>query len=239
MAIDKAVDSAQLEADLTAVADAIRAKTGSTATMTLDEMPGAIAGIETGGGGFTLEDLATGKEPSGEIVLDGVTIRNSAFRNCTGITKVTATNCQLLEAAFRGCSELTYAELSGSGGNQGYMLTDCTALTSAKISVTGTGSGWFWNCTALERADMGADFRYIGVYFCVNCQNLRALILRRTTALVTFAHANAMNNSSIVSGSGYVYVPDELVESYKAATNWAAYADQIKPLSELPEEASE
>ena len=31
----------------------------------------------------------------------------------------------------------------------------------------------------------------------------------------------------------YFYVPDDLVEDYKAATNWSAYADQIKPVSEL------
>ena len=34
---------------------------------------------------------------------------------------------------------------------------------------------------------------------------------------------------------GYVYVPDDLVEQYKVATNWVAYADRIKPLSELEE----
>lgn len=36
---------------LTAIADAIREKTGSTEKMTLDEMPTAISGITTGGGG--------------------------------------------------------------------------------------------------------------------------------------------------------------------------------------------
>lgn len=45
MAYDKLVDSAQLDADLTAVADAIRTKTGETGTMTLAEMPTKISGI--------------------------------------------------------------------------------------------------------------------------------------------------------------------------------------------------
>ena len=39
------------DTDLTKIADAIRAKDGSTGTMTLAEMPGRIAAIETGGGG--------------------------------------------------------------------------------------------------------------------------------------------------------------------------------------------
>lgn len=36
---------------LTAIANAIRGKTGKTAALTLDQMPTEIAGIETGGGG--------------------------------------------------------------------------------------------------------------------------------------------------------------------------------------------
>lgn len=42
---------------LTAIADAIRAKTGGTTEMTLDQMATAISGIQTGGGGLT---VATG-----------------------------------------------------------------------------------------------------------------------------------------------------------------------------------
>ena len=36
---------------LTAIADAIRGKTGGTDALTLDDMPAAIASIQTGGGG--------------------------------------------------------------------------------------------------------------------------------------------------------------------------------------------
>ena len=35
---------------------------------------------------------------------------------------------------------------------------------------------------------------------------------------------------------GYIYVPDDLVESYKTTTGWSTYASQIKPLSEYVEE---
>lgn len=35
---------------------------------------------------------------------------------------------------------------------------------------------------------------------------------------------------------GVFYVPDNLVNRYKAATNWSVFADQIKPLSEYVEE---
>ena len=50
MAFDKVVDSQALDGALGAVADAIRGKTGSAATLTLEQMPGAISGIQTGSG---------------------------------------------------------------------------------------------------------------------------------------------------------------------------------------------
>ena len=45
------VDGNKLDGNLTAIADAIRGKTGKTDALTLDQMPGEIAGIVTGGGG--------------------------------------------------------------------------------------------------------------------------------------------------------------------------------------------
>ena len=55
--------------------------------------------------------------------------------------------------------------------------------------------------------------------------------------MCTLANTNAFTNTPIESGTGYIYVLDELVDSYKSATNWSTYAEQIKPISEL--EASE
>ena len=52
MALDKVVDSAALDAGMTAVADEIRAKTGTTEPLAWpDGFRAAISGIETGGGG--------------------------------------------------------------------------------------------------------------------------------------------------------------------------------------------
>ena len=35
---------------------------------------------------------------------------------------------------------------------------------------------------------------------------------------------------------GYIYVPDDMVDTLKADSRWSTYATQIKPLSELPED---
>lgn len=55
MAYDKAVDSAALDAGLTAIANAIREKAGSSDALAFpDAMAAAIAAIEAGGGGVAL-----------------------------------------------------------------------------------------------------------------------------------------------------------------------------------------
>ena len=58
---------------------------------------------------------------------------------------------------------------------------------------------------------------------------LKALILPGGT-LVSLANTNAIN--SINSVNGYIYVPKSLIEDYKVATNWSAYADQFRVLED-------
>ncbi len=42
-------------------------------------------------------------------------------------------------------------------------------------------------------------------------------------------------NTPIENGTGFIYVPDDLVNKYKSHTNWCLFSDQIKPISELGE----
>lgn len=74
MAIDKAVDSAALDAGMTATANAIRAKSGGSASIAWDAAKGfadAVAAIPTGGGGVTLSPSAL----YAEIVSSGTQVQ--------------------------------------------------------------------------------------------------------------------------------------------------------------------
>ena len=68
-----------------------------------------------------------------------------------------------------------------------------------------------------------------------NCVNLKTLIINNPNVF-KMTNVNMLNNTPIKSGTGYVYVPDNLVETYKSTTNWSTYATQIKGISELPKE---
>ena len=84
-----------------------------------------------------------------------------------------------------------------------------------------------------------------------DCKNLTSVILPNVTTIGenAFRSIDTLNlilpSSTIatavgsilgyvsISASVYIYVPDDLVDSYKAATNWKTYKDRIKGMSEL------
>lgn len=114
------------------------------------------------------------------------------------------------------------------------VFTNCIALRTANFpNVTSIGSGAFEECSALERVDLGsvtsigsAAFRF--------CENLKTLIIR-TPTLAENTDLGTFGGTAISDGTGYIYVPDDLVDEYKSTTAWTNVANQIKPISELEE----
>lgn len=83
MALDKVIDSAALDAGMTAVADAIRAKAGTTEPLAWpDGFAAAISGIETGGGGASWvtisETLPNAMYKLGDVNMDGSLTQDDA-----------------------------------------------------------------------------------------------------------------------------------------------------------------
>lgn len=66
-----------------------------------------------------------------------------------------------------------------------------------------------------------------------SCTGIVALILRSNT--VCTIQSGTLTSSSIANGTGFVYVPRALVDSYKAASNWSTYAAQIRAIEDYPE----
>lgn len=86
----------------------------------------------------------------------------------------------------------------------------------------------FDNCNQLTYVEIPETVTSIGGFFIGRAPAMKTLVLRATTpptlssvALVGLTMANIT-----------IYVPDASIDTYKAATNWAKYAAQIKPLSE-------
>ena len=124
--------------------------------------------------------------------------------------------------------------------NLTFMFNNCQKLKEIDLSnwvvnsLKSIGS-MFWSCYALEKADISGlsnglinntygTFQY--------CSKLATLIINSRNFL-NMSNINMLQSTPIANGTGYVYVPDDMVDTYKSATNWSTYASQIKGMSEL------
>jgi hypothetical protein len=54
----------------------------------------------------------------------------------------------------------------------------------------------------------------------------------RRTSVPSLSSTNAFAGTPIESGTGYIYVPAALIDSYKTETNWSAFAAQYRALED-------
>ena len=115
-----------------------------------------------------------------------------------------------------------------------YAFQNCSGLTSVSFpNVTSIGDYAFNAAHKLAKADL-PKVTSIGQHGFSAANALEALILRNAEKVCSLG-SDAVSYTKISSGSGYIYVPAALVDSYKAAANWKNYADQIRAIEDYPE----
>lgn len=97
--------------------------------------------------------------------------------------------------------------------------------------LTSIGRWSFFRCTKLVAADFPNLSGSIALEAFEGCAALTALILRNNQ-IVSLAATSAFRSTPIASGTGYIYAPSALIDSYKAATNWSTHADQFRALED-------
>ena len=103
-------------------------------------------------------------------------------------------------------------------------------------TVTAAKDYAFKRCGALRVADFYQSCKFYAGCF-EGCSALEALILRGNS-LCTCGTTSTLAGSGIANGTGYIYVPSALVDSYKAASGWSTYANQIRAIEDYPEVCS-
>lgn len=143
--------------------------------------------------------------------------------------------------ALSYCNKLTSVNLTACYTIGAYAFYGCTALKDVYVRA-GIGTNYsaaaFYNCAALERIDVLLRTASVGDFSSTfrGCSSLKTLIIRNDY-VAKLSNTTTFQDTPIADGTGYIYVPDNLVESYKTASNWAMFADQIKGISELEETA--
>ena len=136
--------------------------------------------------------------------------------------------------AFYGNTKLESISMDAVTSVESEGFRNCTKLVNAHLpSAASLKDSSFNTCTLLERVDCSAT--YVGITSFYNDPALATLILRNTDTVAELYNTGVFYNTPIAKGTGYIYVPAELVDSYKAATNWSSFADQIRAIEDYPD----
>jgi hypothetical protein len=181
------------------------------------------------------------------------------FCGCSSLTSVTIRDSvtSIETYAFNSCSSLTSITIGNSVTSIGnHAFNECTALELLSLknsSIKKLNDLIFYRCYNLISVEFPDSLEEIDNYTCAQCSNLEyvrfgskiikigANVFNSDTNLTTVV-INAENppelNASAFSGCrvlNNIYVPNDSVDTYKAAAIWSTYADKIKPISERPQ----
>lgn len=133
-------------------------------------------------------------------------LRNYAFAYCENLSFVNFPNIKrVTEGSFQNCISLTSVEFKSAEYIDLRAFYNCVNLTTAKFP---------------KVSSIAATVAFYG------CLKLSSLYLTNSSVCL-LSHSNAFSNTAIANKTGYIYVPSSLVASYKTATNWTYYSNQI------------
>lgn len=180
------------------------------------------------------------------------------FSYCEALTEINIPNLITVgDYAFNYCKKLEITELPDSItsiGSYGLAYCEKIALTKLPDSLTSVGKYTFRGCKGLVNSTIPSKLASLGQYCFAFCSNLQEVYFEGNTSLVDYSLANCNQLTKVVyknatsvpackttsfsfteieEGTGFIYVPDALVENFKSASGWSTYANQIKGLSEL------
>ena len=229
-------------ADLTAVANAIRSKTEGTSPL---EFPADfVSEIDGISGGAEITDAW--RFFSAGHRLDMIPDIYASFKNVQNFA-------YLFADSFNTSSTPKTISTTGidwsHAYNLGLMFENDSYIEQIDMSMmnkqpASSGDPWyitsfyetFKNLSRLKRLAIG----FFGghavdtdrVFY--NDSALEELIILDTNAILAATGSSFADSSGISAGTCQIYVPDSLVSTYKAATNWNQYSGQIHGLSDYP-----
>ncbi len=185
---------------------------------------------------YTMEDSLITRELTHYTNNRVKVIGTRALSHFSTLTSCEFENVETIKSyGFYFCSSLLELNFPKATTIELNAFSDCKAATIARFnSLKKIITDVFRSLTALKIVYIPNVESISGAPF-ADCTGLEAVVITQTNTVATLATTNVFVRSGIANGTGFIYVPDNLVESYKSATNWSTYASQIKPLSEYVE----
>ena len=163
------------------------------------------------------------------------TVAANAFLNCTGLLNAALSAATSLgNNVFKGCTYLATVDLSNATSLGSGVFMNCKALTKVNLpKLTQIKTQLFAGCNALTEVVIGGDVTFANITSNTNspfaaCTAMEKLVLSGVTSVPTITGFALYG----LAAACKIYVPDNLVNSFKTATNWSSRASYIKPVSE-------
>ena len=171
-------------------------------------------------------------------------VGNYAFYKCSKLTSVDLPFVTDIKPyAFRECTALTSANLPSVTNIGIYAFDGCAYLASLNLpSIQTIGTNAIQKCAYMTSVDLHSLLSISSKTF-YYCYSLTSVVLRSTT-LCKLGSTDAFTSCYRLHGTvnstynpngekcGYIYVPRDLVESYKVATNWSTFSTQFRALED-------
>ena len=161
---------------------------------------------------------------------DSVTsFKDYALNSCHALSSITIPKSVDLSfyAIFSDCRSLKSVTIpDGVTSINSYTFYNCRSLTSVAIpdGVTSIGGYVFYTCYSLTPVIIPNGVTSISSYTFYNCPGIRYYDFTHHTAVPTLSSTNAFYN---IAADCEIRVPAALADKWKAATNWATYANKI------------
>lgn len=180
----------------------------------------------------------------------------NAFRFCTSLVNIVfnSTLESIGQECFYSASSLSTVVIPNSVSTMGSgAFSRCTNLTDITLSqnITGIDGSTFQSCTSLASIKLHEGITGIGAAAFQSCSSLTSIVIPSTVTMIwgySFQHCTSLISVTVNSATPpgistasvfannaegrKIYVPAESVSSYKSATGWNTYSNDIEAIPE-------
>lgn len=156
-------------------------------------------------------------------------VGNSSFNNCYSLSSATLPKgaTDISSTAFGNCYSLASVALpKGLASSGSHVFNSCISLPSVTLpdSMASIAAGMLGGCHSLSSVTIPNGVTSIGSSALGSCFGMAYYDFSHLTAVPTLANTDAFQN---IPSDCKIVVPDNLYDTWIAATNWSTYASYI------------
>ena len=188
----------------------------------------ASANVNVPTGGFNEREVTEGKLNIVNLNNSASYVNNNAFGNNSYIQTVDLPDCyEVKNAAFDHCVNLTTVNLPVCNTLGSYVYRSCTSLSQVNIPECSTIKvGAFMNCSSLSEIKLPVLQSLLNNVFS-GCVALNSVTLCTDLYWTLPYSSRVWTNTSILSGTGSIYVRSDTYSLWVASTGWSSISSKF------------